>query len=69
MHSGGINTQGTAGTIGNAATAFGTNMGLNATLDEVRIINVARSASWLAAEALDQTSPGMAYMISAEQTP
>ena len=44
-------------------------MGLNATLDEVRIINVARSASWLAAEALDQTSPAMAYMISAEQTP
>jgi hypothetical protein len=69
MHNMGINTQGTAGTIGNAPALYGTNMGLNATLDEVRIINVARSASWLAAEALDQTSPDMAYMISAEETP
>jgi hypothetical protein len=69
QHGSGINTQGTAGTIGNAPALYGTNMGLNATLDEVRISNVARSANWLAAEALDQTSPGMAYSVSAEQTP
>jgi hypothetical protein len=69
QHASGINTQGSGGAIGNAQSAFGTNMGLNATLDEVRIINVARSASWLAAEALNQTSPGMAYTIGTEQTP
>lgn len=68
-HNSGINTQGTAGLIGNAPTAFGSNMGINATLDEMRIIDVARSANWLAAEALDQATPGNAYMISAEQTP
>jgi hypothetical protein len=69
QHATGIDTAGTAGTIGNAGGAFGTNMGINATLDEVRIINVARSAAWLAAEALNQTTPGSVYMLSMEQTP
>jgi hypothetical protein len=38
-------------------------------LDEVRIIDVARSASWIAAEALNQTSPTLFYSVSAEQMP
>ena len=61
--------QGTAGYLGNAPIIFGTNMGLNATLDEVRIINVARSASWIAAEAANQANPSTFYSVSAEQTP
>jgi hypothetical protein len=69
MHGNGINTQGTGGAIGNAPSAFGMNMGLNATLDEVRIIDVARSANWLAAEALNQADPKMAYSLGDEQTP
>lgn len=68
-HTAGINTQGTAGTIGNAGALFGVDMGLNATLDEVRIINTARSANWIAAEALNQTTPTMFYTVSAEQQP
>jgi hypothetical protein len=68
-HNAGINTAGTAGSIGNAAAAFGTNMGINATLDEVRITNVARNANWIAAEALNQTTPAASYSISAEQVP
>lgn len=68
-HNMGVNTQGTAGLIANAPAAYGTNMGINATLDEVRITNVARSANWLAAEALNQATPAMSYTISAEQTP
>jgi len=68
-HSGGIDTTGTGGVIGNASTAFGLNMGINATLDEVRITNVTRSAQWLAAEALNQSDPGASYTVSAEQTP
>lgn len=69
MHATGINTQGTGGYLGNAPIAFGTNMGLNATLDEVRIINVARGAQWIAAEALNQGTPSAFYMVSSEQTP
>lgn len=69
QHNSGINTQGTDGFIGNAPTLFGTNMGLNATLDEVRIIDVARSAAWIAAEAANQSNPSAFYTVSAEQTP
>ncbi len=69
QHSNGINTQGTGGTIGNAQAAFGTTMGINATLDEVRISDVARNANWIAAEALNQTTPSQFYTVGAEQTP
>jgi hypothetical protein len=60
---------GTAGVLGNANNAFGSNMGLNATLDEVRIIATARSADWIAAEALNQTTPGSFYTVGVEVTP
>jgi hypothetical protein len=69
QHASGINTQGTAGRIGNADSAFGANMGINAALDELRIINVARSASWIAAEASNQTTPASFYSLGNEQTP
>ena len=69
QHMPGVNTQGTAGTIGNTHDGFGTNMGINATLDEIRIINVARSAAWIAAEALNQATPVQFYSVSAEQMP
>ena len=69
QHQSGIDTQGTAGTIGNAPGPFGSNMGINASLDEVRITNIARDAAWIAAEALNQTTPDAAYRVSAEQTP
>jgi hypothetical protein len=68
-HATGINTQGTSGVIGNADSAFGTNMGILATLDEVRIINVARNASWIAAESLNQKTPGSFYSLGMEFTP
>lgn len=45
QHAVGINTTGAAGLLGNAPAAFGANMGLAATLDEVRIIASARSAT------------------------
>ena len=69
QHNPGINTQGTAGVIGNAAAGFGDNMGINATLDEVRIINVARSAAWIAAEFANQGAGSTFYSVSAEQMP
>jgi hypothetical protein len=69
QHSGGVNTMGSTGLLGNAPSAFGTNMGLNAILDEVRIIGVARSPEWIAAEALDQKTPTSFYSVSNEQIP
>jgi hypothetical protein len=68
-HGVGINTQGTGGFMGNAPILFGTDMGLNATLDEVRIRADARSANWIAAEAANQTNPSTFYTVSAEQVP
>ena len=66
---GGIDTAGTDGYLGNAPSKFGVNMGLNATLDEVRIIAAARSPAWIAAEAANQTSPSTFYTVGSEQTP
>jgi len=68
-HNTGIDTQGTAGYLGNAPAAFGTNMGVNATLDEVRIIGIARDADWIAAEAANQATPSTFYSIGAELPP
>lgn len=64
-----INTQGTEGMIGNAPASYGVNMGINATLDEVRISNVVRSAAWIAAEYANQSSPSTFYTVGTEQTP
>jgi hypothetical protein len=69
QHNAGINTQGTGGVLGNAPGGFGADMGINATLDEVRIINVARSAAWIAAEAANQGPGSTFYSVSAEQMP
>ena len=65
----GVNTQGTAGTIGHAPEpAFGTNMGLTGTIDELRVATVARTAGWIATEYANQSSPGTFYSVGAEQT-
>jgi MSHA biogenesis protein MshQ len=69
QHNSGINTTGTAGVIGNAPDPYGTTMGINAVVDEVRIINVARSADWITAEALNQAMPATFYTVGPEQTP
>lgn len=69
QHNSGVDTQGTDGYLGNAPMIFGSNMGLHAALDEVRIINVARSAAWIAAEAANQSNPSTFYSVGAEQTP
>jgi trimeric autotransporter adhesin len=69
QHDNGINTQGQSGLLGNAGAPFGTNMGLNATLDEVRIITVVRSAAWIAAEFANQMAGSTFYSLSPEQTP
>jgi hypothetical protein len=65
----GVNTQGTAGIIGHAPEpGFGTNMGLTGTIDELRISTAARSASWIATEYANQSSPGTFYSVGPEQT-
>jgi trimeric autotransporter adhesin len=69
QHNMGINTQGVSGLLGNAPVPFGTNMGLNATLDEARIINVARTAAWIAAEFANQMPGSTFYSVSLEQMP
>lgn len=43
--------------------------GINATRAEVRITNVASSATKLAAEALNRRDPKALYMLCAEQMP
>lgn len=63
------NTQGTDGFLGNAPGAFGQKMGLHATLDEVRIIDVVRSPGWIATEAANQSNPSTFYTVSPEQMP
>ena len=64
------NTQGTEGRIGNApggGSGFGPNMGLNGTIDEVRIADVARSPGWIAAEFSNQNNPAGFYTGGAEE--
>jgi hypothetical protein len=52
-----IATQGAGGHLANAPVAWGPNMGAHATLDEVRLATVARSAAWIATEFANQGSP------------
>ena len=64
----GINTMGTTGIIGHAPEpAYGTNMGLEGTIDELRIATVARSAQWIATEYANQSSPSTFYAVGPEQ--
>ncbi|MGH7284190.1 MAG: DUF2341 domain-containing protein [Polyangiaceae bacterium] len=65
--SGPVNTQGSGGYLGNAPAAWGTNMGAHATLDEVRIANVARTTQWIGTELASQSSPTTFYAVGAEQ--
>jgi hypothetical protein len=63
-------TQGMEGRIGNApggGMGFGTNMGLNGIVDEVRIADTARSAAWIAAEFANQSDPAGFYRVGDEE--
>lgn len=60
-------TAGTAGFIGNAPAGFGQNMGITATLDEVRIATVARSAGWISTERNNQNAPATFYVVGPEE--
>jgi len=67
VHNGNQNTQGTVGRIGNAPGAWGQNMGLNATVDEIRIASVVRSVGWIASEFANQSSPETFYLVGPEE--
>lgn len=57
-HEEAANTQGTDAWIGNShSPGFDNDAGMNGTLDEIRISNVARNAAWIAAEHANQTDP------------
>ena len=63
-----INTKGATGIIGHAPEpAYGTNMGLTGSIDELRIATVARSGGWIATEYANQSSPATFYTVGAEQ--
>jgi hypothetical protein len=64
----GTATQGTTGIIGHAPEpAYGTNMGLLGTVDELRIATTARTAGWVATEYANQSSPATFYTVGPEQ--
>ena len=62
-------TQGESGFIGNVPTSagFGANMGLNGTVDEVRIARRVRPPAWIAAEFANQSAPSSFYSVGPEQ--
>ncbi|HUQ01636.1 MAG TPA: DUF2341 domain-containing protein [Kofleriaceae bacterium] len=60
-------TAGANGFIGNAPAGFGATMGLVATVDEVRIATVARTAGWIATERNNQNAPASFYVVGAEE--
>lgn len=63
----GVDTMGTTGIIGHAPEpTYGTNMGLEGTIDELRIATVARSAGWIATEYANQSSPSTFYSVGPE---
>jgi hypothetical protein len=68
-HDGAANTQGSDGFLGNVpgSAGFGANMGLNGTVDEVRIATRVRSPGWIAAEFANQSSPATFYSVGSEQ--
>jgi hypothetical protein len=63
-------TAGSDGFIGNVPTAagFGSNMGLNGAVDEVRIATEVRSADWIAAEHANQSDPPSFYQLGPEES-
>lgn len=71
QHNNPADTAGSEGRIGNApggASGFGTNMGLNGIIDEVRIVATVRSDAWIAAEFANQNSPASFYAVDPEET-
>ena len=62
-------TQGADGFIGNvpASAGFGANMGLNGSVDEVRIATRVRSPAWVAAEFANQSDPASFYAVGPEE--
>jgi hypothetical protein len=60
-----INTNTTTLTLGDIADG---NFGLNGTLDEVRISNIARSANWITTEYNNQSAPSSFYALGAQQS-
>lgn len=67
-HAGTQSTMGTLGRIGNAPGSFGSNMGLNAVVDEVRIATVARAPEWISTEFANQSAPASFYTVGTEVT-
>jgi len=62
-----VDTQGATGVIGNVPdTSFGSNGGLQATLDELRIATVARDVNWVTDEFNNQSSPSTFYSLGPE---
>ena len=48
-------------------SGFGTNMGFNGRVDEVRIADIARTPEWIAAEFSNQNTPDAFYTLGAEE--
>ena len=64
----GVNTTGTTGMIGHAPEpGFGNNMGLEGSIDEVRIATTNRNAGWISTEYANQSSPGTFYTVGTEE--
>ena len=68
-HDGAPDTQGPNGFIGNVPTSagFGSNMGLNGAVDEVRIARRVRPPTWIAAEFANQSAPSAFFALGPEQ--
>jgi hypothetical protein len=63
-----VATQGTTGIIGHAPEpAYGTNTGLEGTIDELRIATTARTAGWIATEYANQSSPATFYSVGTDE--
>lgn len=63
-----IATMGTTGIIGHAPEpTYGTNTGLEGSIDELRIATVVRSPGWIATEYANQNAPSSFYTVGAEE--
>ena len=50
-----------------ASAGFGANLGLNGSVDEVRIATRIRSPAWIAAEFANQSDPASFYTVGPEE--
>jgi hypothetical protein len=63
-----VDTQGTTGIIGHAPEpAYGTNTGLEGTIDELRIATTARTTGWITTEYANQSSPSTFYGVGTDE--